>query len=134
MADELMNREEALRASFRLRRQMLADVSHELKTPLTVLRAYVETLVGMARRRSHRRGDLRLRHQRGSRREFPGLRHTPARLVLEHLARRARSKPIVEDLEVIERDARRMHRAAGVREVQQLHAQRRDVVGDGIAT
>jgi signal transduction histidine kinase len=44
MARELAGREEALRASDRMRRQMLADVSHELKTPLTSIRAYVETL------------------------------------------------------------------------------------------
>jgi signal transduction histidine kinase len=44
MAHELAVRDEALRASDRLRRQMLADVSHELKTPLTSIRAYIETL------------------------------------------------------------------------------------------
>ncbi|MGH9256728.1 MAG: sensor histidine kinase [Vicinamibacterales bacterium] len=44
MADDLAARDEALRTSDRLRRQMLADVSHELKTPLTAMRGYVETL------------------------------------------------------------------------------------------
>src|SRR6185295_3190716 len=44
MAGELAARDDALRTSDRLRRQMLADVSHELKTPLTAMRGYVETL------------------------------------------------------------------------------------------
>jgi len=44
MGDELASRARALEASDNVRRQLLADVSHELMTPLTAMRGYVETL------------------------------------------------------------------------------------------
>jgi signal transduction histidine kinase len=44
MADDLHARAEALAESDRARRQLLADVSHELMTPLSAIRGYVETL------------------------------------------------------------------------------------------
>lgn len=44
MADELTQRAEALESSDKARRQLLADVSHELMTPLTAMRGYIETL------------------------------------------------------------------------------------------
>jgi signal transduction histidine kinase len=44
MATELASRADAIEASDRVRRQLLADVSHELMTPLTAMRGYVETL------------------------------------------------------------------------------------------
>ena len=44
MADELRPRALALEAADRMRRQLLADVSHELMTPLTAMRGYLETL------------------------------------------------------------------------------------------
>ena len=44
MADDLAQRAEALAASDRARRQLLADVSHELNTPVTAVLGYIETL------------------------------------------------------------------------------------------
>ena len=44
MAEDLDGRARALSASDRARRQLLADVSHELMTPLTAIRGYTETL------------------------------------------------------------------------------------------
>jgi HAMP domain-containing protein len=44
MADELDRRASALIAASETRRQLLADVSHELMTPLTAIRGYLETL------------------------------------------------------------------------------------------
>jgi signal transduction histidine kinase len=44
MASQLEQRTAALEQSDRTRRQLLADVSHELTTPLAAIRGYVETL------------------------------------------------------------------------------------------
>jgi two-component system OmpR family sensor kinase len=44
MAVDLGARADALAASDRARRQLLADVSHELTTPVTAMRGYLETL------------------------------------------------------------------------------------------
>jgi two-component system sensor histidine kinase BaeS len=44
MAEELTRRAQALETSDKARRQLLADVSHELMTPLTAMRGYIETL------------------------------------------------------------------------------------------
>src|SRR3954470_3058287 len=44
MASDLSARADALAASDRARRQLLADVSHELTTPVTAMRGYLETL------------------------------------------------------------------------------------------
>lgn len=44
MADDLSARTKALVEADRSRRQLLADVSHELNTPVTAMRGYLETL------------------------------------------------------------------------------------------
>ncbi len=44
MADDLAARAAALTVADQLRRQLLADVSHELNTPVTAMRGYIETL------------------------------------------------------------------------------------------
>ncbi len=44
MADDLAARAGALASSDRLRRQLLADISHELNTPITAMHGYLETL------------------------------------------------------------------------------------------
>jgi HAMP domain-containing protein len=74
MGDELASRARALEASDNARRQLLADVSHELMTPLTAMRGYIETLTmreltldaSDARSLSahHRRGDASPRADR----------------------------------------------------------------------
>ncbi len=45
MADDLEARADALAASDKVRRQLLADVSHELATPVTAMRGFLETLM-----------------------------------------------------------------------------------------
>jgi signal transduction histidine kinase len=44
MAGQLEHRTQALETADRTRRQLVADVSHELTTPLSAIRGYVETL------------------------------------------------------------------------------------------
>jgi two-component system, OmpR family, sensor kinase len=57
MAGELEARTAALATADRTRRQLLADVSHELMTPLTAIRGYTETLAmpGLAKDEATRR-------------------------------------------------------------------------------
>jgi signal transduction histidine kinase len=50
MAEELSIRTRALEAVDTTRRQLLADVSHELMTPLTAMRGYLETIVDVGAR------------------------------------------------------------------------------------
>jgi signal transduction histidine kinase len=59
MADELQRRAVALEASDRARRQLIADVSHELMTPLTAILGHLETLT---MREVRLDDDTRLRH------------------------------------------------------------------------
>ncbi len=66
MAGELSARAEALEASNRARRQLLADVSHELMTPLTAVLGHLETLTMAEVRLDDER---RLRHVTVARRE-----------------------------------------------------------------
>ena len=44
MADDLGRRARDLETSDRVRRHLLADITHELMTPLTAIRGYIETL------------------------------------------------------------------------------------------
>ncbi len=48
MADELQQKIENLKRMDRVRTDFVANVSHELKTPLTLIKGYVETLEGQA--------------------------------------------------------------------------------------
>jgi HAMP domain-containing protein len=64
MAEELSSRTRALETADTARRQLLADVSHELMTPLTAMRGYLE---GNASSRAHRRRSARSGAPRGRR-------------------------------------------------------------------
>ena len=79
MADDSRRRAEALAASDRARRQLLADVSHELTTPVTAMRGYLETLTmpelaagradagALPRHHRRRNGAPRAHHRRSAR-------------------------------------------------------------------
>jgi signal transduction histidine kinase len=117
MAGELAARDEALRTSDRLRRQMLADESHELKTPLTAMRGYVETL---------RRQDIDLdRHTRE--RYFSTLERETVRLdrIVKDLLDLSRLENGVSDLDVRVFATRRLFEHVVQR--QQPEIQRRNV-------
>ncbi len=45
MADKIVNNINELRSVEKLRRELIANVSHDLRTPLSVIRGYIETLV-----------------------------------------------------------------------------------------
>ncbi len=45
MADRLVNNIEELKSTEKLRRELIANVSHDLRTPLAVIHGYVETLI-----------------------------------------------------------------------------------------
>ena len=81
MAVDLESRATALAESDRARRQLLADVSHELMTPLSAIRGYVETL-GMA--------DLPI--DRGHPQALPRHRRTGNAQARSHHRRPARSR------------------------------------------
>lgn len=80
MADELEKRTTALETSDRLRRQLVADVSHELMTPLTAVLGHLETLdmaeVALNERERRRQVAIAMREARRLRRVIGDLLDT----------------------------------------------------------